>query len=120
MKHRRLGLAGGLLALAVMPAVASAEPPISQILTLACSDGKTYDINFGPPRNQGTALHVQGTNSIMTSNYFKLTIDGFTVIDSSRGMQGLASQDLLHCTGTFEANGNVFEYTVEGWITPRT
>jgi len=120
MRRVRSGIALAVLGLALGPAAVSAEPPISQILTLECSDGHSYDINFGAPKNQGTALHVQGSNAILTSNYFKLTIDGDTVIDSSRGMQGLAGQDLLHCTGSLDFDGVIFAYTVEGWITPRT
>lgn len=116
----RLALAGALLGLALVPAVASAGPPVSFVLTLDCSDGNTYDVNFGPPKNAGTAFHVIGSNEILTSNYFLWTIDGQVIIDGPRGMEGLGAQDLVWCTGGFVLDGQDWQYTIAGWITPRT
>ena len=119
MKTWRLGVLGALLAAAMCPAVASAGPPLSVVLTLDCSDGQTYDINFGAPSNLGTALVVLGGNSILTTNYYFLTIDGEVVIDSTRGLQGLGSQDLLTCTAEIDLDGQIWSWTLQGWITPR-
>jgi hypothetical protein len=115
----RRGFTAAVLAAALSPAVASAAPPISFVLALDCSDGQTYDINFGAPKNQGTALFVLGDNSILTTNYYHLEIDGEVVIDSTRGLQGLGSQDLLTCTAEIDLDGQIWSWTLQGWITPR-
>lgn len=119
MKKWRLGILGVMLAAAMSPAVASAGPPISFVLTLDCSDGQTYDINFGAPKNQGTALFIVDGNSILTTNYYHLEIDGAVVIDSVRGLQGVGDQDLLTCTAEVDLDGEIWSWTLQGWITPR-
>lgn len=120
MRRIGLALAGGLLGVALVPALVSAGPPLSFVMTMSCSDGGSYDVNFGPPKNAGTALHIVGTNQILTSNYFLWTIDDQVIIDGPRGMQGLGDQDLVWCTSSFELDGQQWEYTIAGWITPRT
>ena len=119
MRQIRMALAGAAMAVALSPAIVSAGPPISFVLTLECSDGQTYDINFGAPKNQGTALFVLGGNSILTTNYYHLEIDGQVVIDSVRGLQGLGSQDLVTCTAEEDLDGQIWSWTLQGWITPR-
>ena len=120
MKRMRLGIAAGVLAVALSPAAAIAGPPISFVLTLSCDDGQAYDINFGAPKNQGTALFVLGGNSILTTNYYYLEIDGDVAIDSVRGLQGVGSQDLVTCTAEADLDGQIWSWTLQGWITPRT
>ena len=120
MNRIRRALAAAVMAAALSPAVVSAAPPISFVLTLDCSDGQTYDINFGAPKNQGTALFVLGGNSILTTNYYHLEIDNEVVIDSTRGLQGLGSQDLLTCTAEANLDNQIWSWTLQGWITPRT
>jgi hypothetical protein len=119
MRQLRLALASAALAIALSPAVASAAPPISFVLTLECSDGQSYDINFGAPKNQGTALFVLGGNGILTTNYYHLEINGEVVIDSVRGLQGLGEQDLLTCAGEVVFDEDTWTWTLQGWVTPR-
>ena len=124
MRRLRLAAATAVLAAAITPAVASAGPPISFVLTLECDDGSTFDINFGPPKNQGTALHLVGENGVLTSNYFKLVItdefgDDFVLIDSTRGLDGLDGRELLTCTGSSGDEFTTFTWTVIGFVTPR-
>lgn len=116
----RFAAAGAVLGVAALPGLVSAGPPISFVMTMSCDDGKSYDINFGPPKNAGTALHVVDSNQILTSNYFLWTIDGQVIIDGPRGMQGLEDQEVVWCTSAFELDGHLWEYTIAGWITPRT
>lgn len=119
-KNVRLAVAGAILGVAALPGLVSAGPPVSFVMTMSCSDGQSYDVNFGPPKNAGTALHIVGSNEILTSNSFLWTIDGQVVIDGPRGMQGLDDQDLVWCTSAFELDGQLWEYTIGGWITPRS
>lgn len=119
MRQWRLGILGPVLAAALSPALASAAPPISFVLTLDGSNGQSYDINFGAPKNQGTALFVLDGNSILTTNYYHLEIDGEVVIDSVRGLQGLGMQDLLTCTAEVLIEDQTWSWTLQGWVTPR-
>ena len=119
MNKIRLAVASAILAVAITPLAASAAKPVTFVLAVECSDGNTYELNFGAPKNQGTALFLVGDNGILTSNYFLLTIDGQVVIDSVRGLNGLESQDLVTCVGSFDSGGQVWEYTITGFVTPR-
>ena len=116
MSKIRRGMVGAALAVALSPAVVSAGPPLTFTMTLDCSDGNSYVINFGAPKNQGTALHGVGDNFILTSNYFLMTVGGQVFVDSTRGLQGVENRGVITCTGT---DGDV-ELVVMGWVTPRT
>lgn len=120
MRQLRLALGSAALAIALSPAVASAAPPISFILDLECSDESSIQINFGAPKNQGTALFVLDGNSILTTNYYHLEINDQVVIHSIRGMQGLGDQELLTCWADIDLGGDTWSWELKGWITPRT
>ena len=124
MPRIRVPLAGAVLAAAMSPAVVSAGPPISFGFPMECSDGSSIEINFGAPKNQGTAIHIVGSNRILTSNGFAITTDGVTVEFKPRGIQSVdAGPNGVVCVGGYEyedeSGDHVVEYTITGWITPR-
>jgi hypothetical protein len=124
MRHVRLALAGALLGAAMVPAVVSAGPPISFGFPMECSDGSSIEINFGAPKNLGTAIHIVGSNDILTSNGFVISTDGVSVEFKPRGIQSVdAGPDGVVCVGGYEyddeSGHHVVEYTITGWITPR-
>lgn len=116
MSKVRRALAGATLAVALSPALVSAGPPLTLTMTLQCDDGNSYVINFGAPKNQGTALHGVGDNFILTSNYFLMTVGGQVFVDSTRGLKGVEHRGLVTCTGT---QGPI-ELLVMGFVTPRS
>jgi hypothetical protein len=124
MRKVRRALLGATFAAVLSPALVSAGPPLSFGFPMECSDGSSIEINFGPPRNLGTAIHIVGSNDILTSNGFAITTDGITVEYKPRGIQSVdAGTDGVVCVGGYEfedeSGNHVVEYTITGWITPR-
>ena len=124
MRHLRRALVGAVLGAALSPALVSAGPPLSFGFPMECSDGSSIEINFGAPKNVGTAIHIVGSNSILTSNGFAITTDGFTQEFKPRGIQSVdAGAGGVVCIGGYEFDDgtghHVVEYTITGWITPR-
>jgi hypothetical protein len=103
MRHGRLGFASALLGAAMVPAVASAGPPFSFGFPMECSDGSSIEINFGAPRNLGTAIFIVGSNTILTSNGFAITMDGVTQEFKPRGIESVdAGPNGVVCVGGYE------------------
>jgi hypothetical protein len=91
---------------------------------MECSDGSSFEINFGAPKNQGTAIHIVGENSILTSNGYMITTDGVPFEFKPRGIRSVeAGPNGVVCTGGYEyddeAGHHTVVYTITGWITPR-
>lgn len=107
------------------PGLASAGPPITFGFPVECSDGSAFEINFGAPKNQGTALHIVGENSILTSNGYAIWSDGELFVEfKPRGIQAVdAGPNGVVCEGGFafddDAGHHVITYVITGWITPR-
>lgn len=120
MRKLQRGLMGGLLALALSPALVSAQPPFETGFTVDCyHDGTfvtsfrvTFGPTFGPFWNAGTAFHIVGSTGILTSNDY--TVGGFEF--PPRGLPAVdARGDSVVCTGTYGGLMRV----ITGWITPR-
>ena len=90
-----MAIAAAMLVAAVTPAVVSAQPKLAFGFNVDCTDGSSFFVNFGPPKNQGTAMHILGTHSILTSNGFEITtaINGELVDDAVYKPRGLTAVD---------------------------
>ena len=125
MRRISVAIAAALLVAAITPAVVSAQPPIAFGFTVDCTDGSTFDVNLGPPNNQGTALHIVGSNSILTSNGYMFTFDGVDVVYPPRGLPAVEHRgDGVTCVGgvSFYDQDDVLHtevWTITGWVTPR-
>jgi hypothetical protein len=106
-----------VLAAAMSPVVASAAPPASFVVTFDCSDGNSFDINFGAPPNAGSTGFVVGDNSVLVAKSFTAAFDGSVIEEISwvRGLQGFDQDQLTTCTGSV----GPFAFTLTGWLTPR-
>lgn len=116
MRKLRVGLMAAVLAVALSPAVASADEPFTIGFTVDCYHGDSYvasfEVNFGPTKNAGTAFHIDDSHSILTSNGY--AVNG--VAYPPRGLPAVdARGDAVVCTGTFGGD----EYEITGWVTPR-
>ena len=124
MRKVRRALLGAAFAAVLSPALVSAGPPLNFGFPMECSDGSSIEINFGAPKNVGTAIHIVGSNAILTSNGFAITTDGVTVEFKPRGIPSVdAGSDGVVCIGGYEydddSGHHIVEYTITGWITPR-
>jgi hypothetical protein len=131
MRRRTAALVIAVMAVGIVPAVASAQPPIdpTAAFPIDCSDGSHHLVNFGPPKNVGTALHLVGENSILTSNGYEYIIDEGTPdeVDYVFKPRGLPAVD-HHAGGVVcdivesyeDATGtHTMTTRITGWITPR-
>lgn len=125
-----MAIAAAMLVAAVTPAVVSAQPKLAFGFNVDCTDGSSFFVNFGPPKNQGTAMHILGTHSILTSNGFEITtaINGELVDDAVYKPRGLTAVDQrgggVTCHGGFSIDdpdiGHIEQtWYITGWVTPR-
>jgi hypothetical protein len=114
---RRLAIAGVLsIALAgALPGVAGAAPSNGSVLTFACDDGSSLDLNLGAPPNQSSTAFVVDDNRILVVKRLELVVDGEVVFGWDRGISGFDEASLLTCT----ADSGGLTYIVVGYLTPR-
>jgi hypothetical protein len=103
------------LAAALSPAMASAAPPPSYVVTFDCSDGQTYDINFGAPPNAGSVGFVMGTTNVFVGKSFTGYFEGEVAFSWVRGVGGFDPGSLIVCTGALDP----MSYELTGWVAPR-